>query len=49
MRSSLACSLLVAARWAMSSRYLLPEPGVVRFVYATDPEGNVVELQSWLP
>jgi predicted enzyme related to lactoylglutathione lyase len=22
--------------------------GVVRFAYMTDPEGNVIEVQSWL-
>ncbi len=25
----------------------IPGAGLITFVYATDPEGNVVELQSW--
>lgn len=28
---------------------LIPERGVITFVYATDPEGNVIELQHWAP
>ncbi len=27
----------------------VPGAGSVTFVYATDPEGNIVELQSWSP
>ncbi len=27
----------------------VPPAGTVTFVYATDPEGNIVELQSWAP
>jgi catechol 2,3-dioxygenase-like lactoylglutathione lyase family enzyme len=25
----------------------VPGAGVVTFVYVTDPEGNIIELQSW--
>jgi predicted enzyme related to lactoylglutathione lyase len=25
----------------------IPEAGRLNFVYATDPEGNVIELQQW--
>jgi len=27
----------------------VPGAGVVTFVYVTDPEGNIIELQSWSP
>jgi predicted enzyme related to lactoylglutathione lyase len=27
----------------------VPPAGAVTFIYATDPEGNIVELQSWSP
>jgi hypothetical protein len=33
------------ASWRMSCP--APEAGVCRFTYVEDPEGNVVELQSW--
>lgn len=26
----------------------IPGAGEIRFVYATDPEGNIIELQSWV-
>ncbi len=25
----------------------IPDAGIVTFVYAKDPEGNVIELQNW--
>jgi predicted enzyme related to lactoylglutathione lyase len=27
----------------------VPGKGVITFVYASDPEGNIIELQSWAP
>ena len=29
--------------------YLVPGKGTITFVYAADPEGNLIELQSWSP
>lgn len=26
----------------------IPSAGTIKFVYATDPEGNIVELQQWM-
>ena len=30
----------------LTERYV-PDIGVLRFVYARDPEGNIIELQNW--
>lgn len=27
----------------------IPKAGVITFVYVTDPEGNIIELQTWRP
>lgn len=27
----------------------IPDAGTIQFVYCTDPEGNIIELQRWLP
>jgi len=43
---------VIAARGgAVGELVTVPVPGAgsVTFVYATDPEGNIVELQSWSP
>ncbi len=43
--------VLDAGGQAIGEAVSLPVPGagVVTFVYVTDPEGNILELQSWSP
>jgi catechol-2,3-dioxygenase len=25
----------------------IPDAGIITFIYMTDPEGNIIELQKW--
>lgn len=36
---------IVAKDWKRLARFY--ETGTVQFVYVTDPEGNIIELQQW--
>jgi catechol 2,3-dioxygenase-like lactoylglutathione lyase family enzyme len=47
-----ACQAVLAARGGLVGRVVtldVPGAGAVTFAYATDPEGNVIELQRWSP
>jgi len=44
-------AVLAAGGWAVGETVALPVAGagVVTVVYVTDPEGNIIEFQSWTP
>jgi len=47
-----ACEQIVAAGGRMAGEVVraeIPGAGTIEFAYATDPEGNIVEVQRWLP
>jgi len=46
-----ACEQIVAAGGGMLGRVVIVDiagAGTIEFAYATDPEGNIVEVQQWL-
>ena len=46
------CEQIVAAGGGMTGEVVqaeIPGAGTIEFAYATDPEGNIVEVQRWLP
>jgi predicted enzyme related to lactoylglutathione lyase len=46
------CEQIVAAGGGMAGEVVqveIPGAGTIEFAYATDPEGNIVEVQRWLP
>jgi glyoxylase I family protein len=45
-----ACEAVLAAGGGTVGQVVslrIPDAGTVTFAYVTDPEGNIIELQSW--